>query len=140
MIGLVAAGAALAAIGWVWGFALPINKPLWTGSYAAFTGGLALIAFAGCYVLIDIRGMRAWARPFVWLGVNPLAIYFLAELVSHILDLTPLKTLLYWSWLRSLTAHQLSEPTSSLLFAILTVAFWTSVAGIMYRRGIRVQV
>jgi predicted acyltransferase len=140
MIGLVAAGAALAAIGWVWGRALPINKPLWTGSYAAFTGGLALIAFAACYFLIDIRGIRAWARPFVWLGVNPLAIYFLAEFVSHILDLTPLKTILYWSWLRSLTVHRLSEPASSLLFAILTVAVWTSVAGVMYRRGVRVQV
>jgi predicted acyltransferase len=139
VIGLIVAGLALTAIGWVWAYALPINKPLWTGSYAAFTAGLALIAFAACYLVIDIGGVRAWARPFVWLGVNPLAIYFLAELVSHVLDLTPLKTILYWNWLRSLTVRHMSEPASSLLFALLTVAIWTSVAGVMYRRGVRVQ-
>jgi predicted acyltransferase len=139
-LGLTGAGAALAGIGWLWSYALPLNKPLWTGSYTAFTAGLALIAFAACYALIEIWGVHAWARPFVWLGVNPLAIYFLAELVSHIFDLTTAKTTLYWGLLRPLTLHQLGDPSTSLLFAVITVAVWTAVAGAMYRRGVRVQV
>jgi len=137
---LLVGGALLAAVGWVWGAVLPINKPLWTGSYAAFTGGAALAALGVCYFVIDVAGIRTWARPFVWLGVNPLAIYFLAELVSHILELTPAKTALYWNLLRPIAMRQLSEPMISLLFAAITVGVWTAVAGIMYRRGVRVQV
>lgn len=140
MTHLVTAGALLTVVGIFWSFWLPINKPLWTGSYTAFTGGLALFSLAACYLAIEIAGARVWARPFVWLGVNPLAIYFLAELVSHIFDLTTIKTTLYWGLLRPLTTHRLSEPATSLLFALLTVAAWTVVAGVMYRRGVRVQV
>ncbi len=140
MTNLLSAGAVLTAVGMLWALALPINKPLWTGSYAAFTAGLALLSLAACYITIEIVGARAWARPFVWLGVNPLAIYFLAELVSHIIELTPVKTMLYWGMLRPLVMHRLSEQATSLLFAVITVTVWTMVAGAMYRRGIRVQV
>ena len=139
VVRLAAFGVALAAVGWVWSFALPINKPLWTASYATFTAGLALVAFAACYAVIDIGGARGWARPFVWLGMNPLAIYFLAELVGHVLDLTTAKTTIYWGLLRP-PLHRFSEASTSLLFAVLTVALWTAVAGVMYRRGVRVQV
>jgi len=140
MTNVLSAGALLAVVGLLWSVVLPINKPLWTGSYAAFTGGLALLALAACYIGIEIVGVRAWARPFVWLGVNPLAIYFLAELVAHIIELTPVKTTLYWGLLRPLVLHRLSEPGISLLFAVITVGVWTAVAGVLYRRDIRIQV
>lgn len=138
---LFGVGAAMTAVGWILSFVLPINKPLWTPSYTAFTAGLGFIALAACYYTIDVADVRSWARPFVWLGLNPLAIYFLAELVGHILELTTLKTTLYWGLLHQLTqSSRLSEQTTSLLFAIITVTVWTMVAGIMYRRGVRIQV
>ncbi len=140
LAGLLAGGAALALVGWLWSFVLPLNKPLWTGSYAAFTAGLALMAFAGCFGVIEIAHIRSWARPFVWLGVNPLAIYFLAEFMTHVIELTPAKTTLYWGLLRPIVVRQLPEPAISLLFAVVTVGVWTAVAGVMYQRGIRVQV
>lgn len=138
--GLAGGGAVLAVIGWIWRVALPINKPLWTGSYALFTAGLALTFFAACYAVIDVAGIRGWARPFVWLGVNPLAIYFLAELFADLIEATTVKTTLYWGRLHPVVSPPLSEPGASLLFAILTVMVWTTVAGVMYRRGVRVQV
>lgn len=138
--GLVAGGALLAVVGWLWSSALPMNKPLWTGSYAAFTSGLALIALAACDATIDTAGVRAWARPFVWLGVNPLAIYFLAELVTHLIELTTIKTTLFWGLLHPNVPHRLSDMGASLVFAVLTVAVWTGIAGVLYRRGIRIQV
>ena len=139
VVRVAAFGVGLAAVGWALSFALPINKPLWTPSYATFTAGLALVGFAACYATIDIAGARGWARPFIWLGLNPLAIYFLAELVGHVLELTTAKSTIYWGLLRP-PLHQLAEASTSLLFALLTVALWTAVAGVMYRRGVRVQV
>jgi predicted acyltransferase len=140
LVALITAGAALTIAGYAWSFVLPLNKPLWTGSYAVFTAGLALIALAFCYWVIDLRGYRGWARPFVWLGLNPLAIYFLAELVGHLLDMSNAKTVIFWSGLRPAIHPPLDEMATSLVFAVLTVAFWTAVAGILFRRGIRIQV
>ena len=140
LAGLTAGGAALTAVGWIWSFALPINKPLWTGSYALATAGLALVALAACFAIIEVADVRAWAQPFVWLGINPLAIYFLAELVSHLFDMSSAKTTLYWTVLRPRVTPPLAEPMTSLLFAVITVVVWTAVAGVMYRRGVRIQV
>jgi len=140
MAGLLTTGAALTAIGYGWSLVFPLNKPLWTGSYTLFTAGLALLGLAWCYWVIDVRHWRGWAKPFVWLGLNPIAIYFLAELAGHLLDISNAKTIIYWDALRPSVQPPLDEMATSLLFAVLTVSVWTAVAGVMYRRGIRVQV
>jgi predicted acyltransferase len=147
--GLAAGGAAAAIIGLAWARIWPLNKPLWTGSYALFTAGIAALILALCYLLIDVRGFRRWARPLVWLGVNPLAIYFLAELTGHVLDRpwvpdgvewTTAKSWMFWEILQPHLEPLLSDTGISVAFAALTVAVWTAVAGVLHRRGIRVQV
>ena len=35
-------------IGYVWSWFFPINKPIWTSSYAVFTAGQAMCALALC--------------------------------------------------------------------------------------------
>ena len=140
LLALVTAGAGLALAGYAWSFVLPINKALWTGSYSLFTAGLALLGLAICYWVIDLHDHRGWALPFVWLGLNPLAIYFLAELVGHLIEMSNVKTVLFWSGLRPAIDPPLDEMATSLAFAVLTVAFWTAIAGLLDRRGIRIQV
>jgi predicted acyltransferase len=147
--GLAIGGLVTLAIGMIWARAFPLNKALWTGSFVAVTGGLAALTLAACDYPIDVRQSRGWARPFLWLGFNPLAIYFLSELVGHLFDQpglrvtgrdTTLKTWLYWEALRPLLHNYLGEEWMSLTYGLLTVAFWTGVAGLLYRRGIRFQV
>ncbi|MEO8070578.1 MAG: heparan-alpha-glucosaminide N-acetyltransferase domain-containing protein, partial [Acidobacteriota bacterium] len=48
--GLIAGGAAAVVAGLIWSVALPMNKPLWTGSYAIFSTGLATLALVACYL------------------------------------------------------------------------------------------
>jgi len=43
---------------------LPINKKLWTSSYAVFMAGMAMNCFGVCYWLVDVQGWRKWAKPF----------------------------------------------------------------------------
>jgi predicted acyltransferase len=85
----------------------------------------------------------------VWLGVNPLAIYLLAELAGHVLDRpwvpdgvewTTAKSWMFWEVLQPHLESVLSDTGISVAFAVLTVAVWTAVAGVLHRRGIRVQV
>jgi predicted acyltransferase len=145
---LVMIGVASAAVGLAWATVLPINKSLWTGSFLLWTGGIAALIFAGCYWVMDVQGWRAWARPFMWLGFNPLAIYFLSELVSHMFDkpwlrvdgqILTIRSWLFWDGLRPLIPD-LGDEWLSLAAALLTVVFWAGVAGMLYRRDIRLQV
>lgn len=147
--GLIAGGAAVAALGLLWSRVLPLNKPLWTGSYALFTAGLAAITFALCFFAIDVLDVRGWARPFVWLGVNPLAMYFFSELAGHLMDRSwmsgggqPMtaKAWIYFEQLEPIAGRFVADAGVSLLFAVAFVAVWVGVAGALYRRGIRLQV
>jgi predicted acyltransferase len=85
--GLIVAGVAATALGLLWGQTFPINKPLWTSSYVVFTAGLAALALALCYWIIDVKHHRLWSRPFVWFGVNAIAAYFLSGLFAQALNL-----------------------------------------------------
>lgn len=49
---LVLFGLSSIILGQLWSLWLPINKKLWTSSYAMFTVGLGLILLAACYELI----------------------------------------------------------------------------------------
>ena len=57
--GLAIGGLAATGAGWLWGLTFPINKSLWTSSYALFMAGLAALALAACYWGIEVRGRRA---------------------------------------------------------------------------------
>ena len=54
---------------------MPINKRLWTSSFALFAGGWACLFFILFYWLIDIQGYKKWVFPFVIYGMNPITIY-----------------------------------------------------------------
>lgn len=144
--GMFVAGAACMVAGWAWGFWFPINKALWTSSYVLLTAGLALQFLAVFFWLVDIRGFRRWATPFVVFGSNALIIYFLAELFARIISLisftradgsaADLKTLIY----ENAFASWASPMNASLLFAICVVLLWLGVAALLYRRKIFIKV
>lgn len=133
---LTASGVAAVAVGLMWSVSFPISKPLWTGSFVLVATGLGMLALVTLYFIIDLRRVRGWARPFVWLGVNPLAIYFLSEVAGHLS--TALKARLYWSVLEP--AMPRAPEWASMLFAVAFASTWIALAGVLYRRGIRVQV
>ncbi len=73
--GLCAAGVVSLLFGLLWNIFFPINKLLWTSSFVLFAGGWSMLLLALFYWLIDVRGCRAWAFPFVVIGLNALTIY-----------------------------------------------------------------
>ena len=64
---------------------VPINKNLWTSSYAVFMAGMALLCFAVCYWLIDVQGWRKWAKPFAIYGMNAITVFVLAGVLGRVL-------------------------------------------------------
>jgi len=79
---LLVAGAAMIAGGYYWGFSHPIIKKIWTSSFVLMAGGWSCVLLAFVHLLTEVIGLRFWAWPFVWIGVNPLAVYLSGEFVS----------------------------------------------------------
>lgn len=78
-------GGISALTGWLWDFLLPINKPLWTSSYVLYAGGLAMLFLAFLLWLIDVKGIKYWATPFVHFGTNPLFIFLFSGIYVKII-------------------------------------------------------
>jgi predicted acyltransferase len=139
--GLVLAGALGVALGAEWNNWFPLNKALWTSSYAVLTAGLALLVFAACYWAVEICGWRRWATPFVVFGVNALALYFLSTLVAVWLTRVrvdgggPLQKLVFERGF----AAWLSPVNASLAYALAYVVVWWAAMWLLYRAGIRLR-
>ncbi len=74
-------------IGYVWGFAFPINKKIWTSTFVLVTTGLAISLISYLIYWIEIRGKKGFLTKFFEVfGKNPLFIFalsgFLPELAS----------------------------------------------------------
>ena len=137
------AGIVCAGLGRVWSVWFPVNKALWTSSYAMLMGGFALIALAACYWLIEARGYRRWAVPFAMLGVNALALFFLSTLVARLLieirvgaERASLHALLFDRVFVPLA----SPVNASLAYATAYVLVWWAVMWMLYRRNIQLRV
>ncbi len=89
--GLAGAGLLAAAAGYVLGgeasplyrtniLWMPLNKILWTPSYALWTAGWAAVVLGALYFVMDVVGFRAWARPFVIYGSNAIGVYAFTRL------------------------------------------------------------
>jgi predicted acyltransferase len=139
-VGMVLAGAVACLVGVVWGLVFPVNKALWTSSYAVLTAGLALLVFAACYAAIEVRGWRRWATPFVVLGVNALLLFFLSTLAARVLMLIHVDgaTLQRTIFDRAF-APWASPIDASLAYAVAYVLAWWVVMWLVYRAGIRLR-
>ena len=66
---------------------LPINKNLWTSSYTIFMAGWANVILAMFYWLIDVKGYKKWATPFVIYGMNAITVFVLSGVVARTMAL-----------------------------------------------------
>lgn len=73
---LVVAGLVCLALGWAWNPFFPVIKKIWTSSFVLVAGGYSCLFLAAFYQVIDVWKIQRWAMPFVWIGVNPILIYF----------------------------------------------------------------
>ncbi|AHG89939.1 hypothetical protein J421_2402 [Gemmatirosa kalamazoonensis] len=80
---LFAAGALAMMGGLMWNWSFPINKSLWTSSYALFCAGMACVALATVIWLVDVQKWGAWAKPFLPFGLNPMLAFVGSGLVAR---------------------------------------------------------
>jgi len=142
---LCAAGVTLTIAGLIWGRVFPINKNLWTSSFAVFTAGAAAIILALFHWLLDVQDCHAPGRPLSALGRNALAAYFLSVGLDSLLTRaaiagSSIKSLVFRvgfsSWLRPCCGDR----GASLAYAVVYVAVWAAVMVEMRRRHIFISI
>ena len=75
-------GACILMIGFLFSYACPINKKIWSPSFAMVTCGFGSLLLAVLIWLIDIKGKKSWGRFFEVFGVNPLFMYVMSDIVA----------------------------------------------------------
>ncbi len=153
--GLWLGGLLALGLGAAWGLVLPLNKYLWTSSFAVYTAGFALIYLGAWYWLVDLRHwLLAWVKPFVWLGVNPLLAYCGSQIGSIALGVLYVGTPEQHTHLSILLPEALfgknwdvvgqtlwQNPLwPSLVWALLYLTFWTLLTGFCYRKHIFLKI
>ena len=143
---LAFAGAALMVAGLAWDLVFPINKNLWTSSYAIFTAGFASLLLSVCYWTIDVKGWSAWTKPFVILGSNAITLFVASGLLVKTLNLIRVTTddgrdvaasrYIYQQWFVPFA----SPKNASLMYAVVNLAVLFLLLAWMYRRRLFLRV
>ena len=129
---LASAGVGLLVAGLVLDMIIPINKNLWTPSYAVFMTGWSLLAFALFHAFLDESApplrdrARALCLPLTILGMNALFIFAFSGLVARFLVKEPLYA--------PIRALPLAPECASLVFALLFEAAMFAVAWLMWKK------
>jgi predicted acyltransferase len=144
--GLFFFGVTLLAIGLIWNSYFPMNKSLWTSSYVLATTGIALLILGSCYWLIDIKGYKAWAKPFVIFGVNAMALFVFTGFFARMIGAYRVtgvdgKPVAIGAWVYQNIFGSIFQPIdASLAFAICFILLWLFLMWLLYRKKIYIKV
>ena len=139
---IAAAGAGGVVGGQLWGVVLPINKSLWSSSFAAFSAGAASLLLGICHWTIEVKDWRRWTKPFAILGANALTLYMVSTLLRKTLAsvtvtsadgrLLPIGQHIYVQYFAPLAPPAIA----SLLYALINLLLLFGLLAWMYRRRI----
>jgi predicted acyltransferase len=132
--------------GLFWAQTFPLNKRLWTSSFALFTSGIAMSVLALLFWYIDgnkrPEGRHGvWMKPWLVFGTNALAAYVFSEVLAVTFAAVPvgsgenLQQLLF----RLLPSWLGPPPFVSMLYSVLFVGVCYLPVWWLYRRRIFVK-
>ncbi len=157
--GLFFAGGAGLFAGRLLDAVFPINKNLWTSSYVVLTAGFAMVLLAGLYWLVELRGWRRWAKPFIVFGTNSLFVFALSGLLVKTMALIKIsverpapcppdcgapavwREISLHSYVYTRLFAPLAAPeNASLLFAVCFVLLFLALNWLLYRRRLFIKI
>lgn len=137
---------ALTSLPLVW--LMPLNKKIWSISYAFLTAGVSGISLALITVLFDMvqkdnkkyqRVLEVVTKPLVWMGRNPLAIFISRDILDPLLNFyIVINNVGVWRHIY----HYLFETwisdigLASILFTLFMLLFFILEAYILFRNNL----
>ena len=133
---LIGTGAAMIALGVLWGLQFPIVKNIWTSSYVLVCGGLSALLLGVFHQVIDAWERRSWATIFIWVGASAITLY----LINGIVGFKPLATQLIGGDVGSFVDSNLTPGAGSFLAHAVGLLLAVAMAGFLYQRKIFLRV
>jgi predicted acyltransferase len=136
MVKLGAVGALLVVVGLALTPILPLNKNLWTASFALVTCGIGTVFWAALKILWPVISGNSIARWTVSLGQAALTLYVVHTLlIAVIVRKLPSGETIWQVSYQALASTGLSPPIASLLYACLAAAISCAILPWLKRRG-----
>jgi predicted acyltransferase len=149
--GIAIAGLSGVILGGIWNTWFPINKKLWTSSYALWAAGLSSLLLALFIWIVDVRNSRSatprnkpasWLTPLLVFGSNSIAAYVLSELLASALGtftLRPGVSIVTGPYIALL--HAIGNPALvSLLYSLCFVLVCWIPTYVLYRKRIFLKI
>ena len=138
---LMIVGSLLIVLGYIWDWHFPINKGIWSSSYAVFTGGQGMVGLALCYWFVDVKGQKSWTQPFVVYGVNAITVFVMSGLIARTLGIFQVGDVSVQRWIfLTFFDSWLSTINASLVYSLVWVFAWYLILHLMYRKNIILKV
>lgn len=152
--GLLSVGVLVVFIGACLGeMLMPINKHIYTPSYAVFCSGLAMLGLGMVFYFADVLQYRAWGWPLKVYGMNAIAAFVFSAVAARLLRYFMVneaghdKPITVWQFLQDHAAVigkkvmiGVQSSNTSLAFALAYVIFWFLILAIMYASRIFLKV
>jgi predicted acyltransferase len=138
---LMIAGALLVLAAFIWDMAFPINKKIWTSSFALLTIGLDLLILPILIYVIELYNRRKCTFFFVVFGRNPLFIYLLADVLLTTMAMIQVGDTNLQQWLYTNVFGGFAGPVlASFLFAFFYMLLNWTVGYFLDRKRIYIKV
>jgi predicted acyltransferase len=140
LLGLFAGGVGLCVVALFVSQWIPINRRLWTPSFALLTSGVAVLVFAALSWLLDVQRTRKGTEWLIAFGRNPIFLFVLSEVVRIIAETKGIRDSAgnwrsYWT-VGYETLLSIADPkAASAIFALAYVISFGIVAVAMHRKG-----
>jgi predicted acyltransferase len=145
-LGLAAGAAICLALGYLWSLSFPLNKNMWTSSFALVAAGWSLTLFTLCFWAVEVMGWRkGWTWPWLVFGSNAIAAYMFSELTPgimwnlHFMD-DGKKTQIIDFYFRHVCAHISNPGWQAFSYAFSFTAFCFIPVWVLYRKKIFLKV
>jgi len=125
----------------------PINKNLWTSSFAIFAGGFSLMAMAALFWVLEVKRWRGrWTIPMLVFGMNAIVGFAVDALVGGLTYTyhahLPTGQTVLWQEYANFHLHRLgmNAENTSLLYSVLVVMFSWLLLWPLYRKRIFIKI
>jgi predicted acyltransferase len=147
-------GALLFAVAWPLASLMPINKRIWTSTFALLSGGVSLLALGLLYWILDVRNTDVrssprWMTPAISFasifGTNAVLAFVLSSVITASLDAIHLKTggtalSLHHAAYQYLFASCLPPRIGSLAYAFAILTLNAALLYPLYRKRIFLRI
>ena len=133
---LFAFGTALLFTGLLLQYGDPLNKKIWSSSFALATSGFASLLLGLLCWVIDLHKQVWWTGFFRVFGVNPLFLYVAAWVLSVTLGALSIKSWFYTTLIDPL----FGDASGSLVYSLCFILLVWSLGLVLYRRKIYIKI